>query len=188
MARTNHWRSDEERVITVTPVGRGLLIPSMGVIAAGAIAEISSMHVHFLHMYRAWLLLVLAGPCAVVLLTRTWRWRSRKVHLSTQRVIVEGGVIHHQRNAVELADVTAIRVDQRIRERFLKRGVVILETRSGSLSLGLVRHPDALGRLIEYQRTSNSPSGVALNTVFDFDSPQNHDFDMNPRRHRGQAT
>lgn len=173
-------------MITVTPLGRGLVVPLLGVIAAGAIVEIASMHVHLLHTYRAWLLLVLAGPCAVVLVTRTWRWRSRKVHLSTQRVIVEGGVLHHQRSAVELRDVTSIRIDQRVRERILKKGVVVLETRSGALRLGPVRHPDALARLIDHELANHPSSDVAFDTVFDFDSPQSHDFDMNPRRHRGR--
>jgi len=30
-----------------------------------------------------------------------------------QRIVVEGGVLHHQRSTVDLRDVIALRVDQR---------------------------------------------------------------------------
>jgi len=89
-----------------------------------------------------------------VALTRTWRWRSHKVHVTNERIVVEGGVLHHQRSTVDLRDVIALRVDQRVTERLARRGVVVLETNAGSVMIGKLRHPGALVRLIDAERAN----------------------------------
>jgi len=73
-------------------------------------------------------------------LTRLWRWRSHKIRVTSERVIVEGGVLRHYRSLVELRDVIAIRVEQRFVERVARRGSVILET-SPAARRRRVHHP-----------------------------------------------
>jgi uncharacterized membrane protein YdbT with pleckstrin-like domain len=136
--------------------------------------------------YRVALAAVLVLPCLGILATRTWRWRSHKIHLTSQRIIVEGGVLQHSRSEVELHDLVKTRVSQRLRDRLARRGVIVVETPAGTLNLGMVRHPAALCRLIDNERRTYLVDDVAYDTVFDFDAPQDHDFDMSDRRHRGQ--
>ena len=171
-------------MISVTPVARGLVLPVLATVLGAVLVEYGVRHVHFLHSIHLALLAVVLGPCLVVAATRTWRWRSHKVHVTSQRIVVEGGVLHHQRSEVDLRDVVATHVDTRLRERLLHRGVVVLETRAGTINLGLVHHPNALCRLIDQQRLAHRDDDVALDTVFDFDSPQPPDYDINLRRRR----
>jgi hypothetical protein len=128
---------------------------------------------------------VLVLPFLGVFLTRTWRWRSHKIHLTNQRIVVEGGVLQHTRSEVELQDLVTTRIVQHFRDRVARRGHVYVETPVGTLSLGVVRHPDALCRLIDNERRKFSVEDPAFDTVFDFDAPQDHDFDVSPRRFRG---
>jgi hypothetical protein len=44
-------------------------------------------------------------------------------------------------------------IEQRWWERVLRRGVVFVETQQGAVFLGRVRHPEALARVIDRQRT-----------------------------------
>ena len=177
-------RYGEERVISVTPVARGLARPVLATVIGAVLVEYGVKHVHFLHSIHLILLAVVVGPCLVVVGTRTWRWRSHKVHVTNQRIIVEGGVLHHQRSELDLRDVVATHVDKRLRERLLRRGVVVLESGAGTISLGLVHHPSALCRLIDQERLASRDGDVPFDTVFDFDSPQSLDYEINPRRRR----
>lgn len=177
-------RYGEERVITVTPVAHGLLVPMFATVTSVVVVEYAAAHLHFVHSVRSWLLLVLAGPCLIVVATRMWRWRSHKVRVTSQRIIIEGGVLHHHRSEVDLRDVVATRVGQRLHERMTRRGVVLLETRSGTVNLGFVHHPSALCRIIDQERMAFAGDRLDFDTVFDFDPPRPHDFDMTPRRRR----
>jgi hypothetical protein len=133
------------------------------------------------------LLLIFVVPCLIVVGTRVWRWRSHKVHVTNQRIIVEGGVLHHQRSEIDLRDVIATHVDQRFRERLSRRGLVVLESRAGTTNLGVVHHPGALCRLIDQERAVYREGGVAFDTVFDFDQPQPPDYEIHPRRRRERS-
>jgi membrane protein YdbS with pleckstrin-like domain len=186
MAKKSKWRSDEQRVVSVTPVSEGLLVPALVTVVAIALVVLAVMHVHFFHTYRVALSVILVGPGLAVFLTRTLRWRSHKIHLTNQRIVVEGGVLQHTSSEVELRDIVTTHVSQRLRDRVTRRGDVVVETAAGTLHVGVVRHPAALGRLIDNERKNGAPSDVAYNTVFDFDSPQDHDYDVSPRRHRGR--
>ena len=186
MARKSKWRNGEERVITVTPVGRGLLVPATATVVAIVLVVLATTHVHFFHTYRVVLFVVLVAPGLAVLLTRTLRWRSHKIHLTSQRIIVEGGVLQHTSSEVELRDIVTTQISQRLRDRLARRGELTVETTAGTLSVGLVRHPAALSRLIDNERKHGGPGDVAYDTVFDFESPQDHDYDVSPRRHRGR--
>jgi uncharacterized membrane protein YdbT with pleckstrin-like domain len=117
-----------------------------------------------------------------VALTRTWRWRSHKVHVTNERIVLEGGVLHHQRSTVDLRDVVALRVDQRVSERLTRRGVVVLETNGGSIMIGKLRHPGALVRLIDAERTNIYVDPVPFDTVFGYEEPEPFDYEVRPRR------
>jgi uncharacterized membrane protein YdbT with pleckstrin-like domain len=134
------------------------------------------------------LALIFAGPFAVIALTRTWRWRSHKVHITNERIVVEGGVLRHHRSTVDLRDVIALRVDQRVSERLTRRGVVVLETNGGSIVIGKLRHPGALARLIDAERAGNQIDLVPFDTVFGYDDPEPIDYEVRPRRRGNRST
>ena len=177
------WRDGEMQVITVTPVARGLWRPTFATIAALILIVLGAGHVHLMHQYET-VLVVAVGPFAMVALTRAGRWRSHKVHVTNERIILEGGVLHHHRSSIELRDVIATRVDQRVVERLTRKGIVLLETVAGSVVVGPVRHPSALCRLIDVER-SGPPSGpLPLDTVFTYEGPDPVDFEVRPQRRR----
>jgi Bacterial PH domain len=178
-------REDEVRVISVTPVGRGLVRPVLYVIAAAAAVQYSSWHVRVVREQRPWLLLFLVGPGLVLLATRSWRWRSHKIHVTNQRVIVEGGVAHHFRSFYELRDVVATRVEQRFAERIVRRGSILIDTVAGPVRLGRVRHPAALARLVDRERSLRPVDTIPLDTVFPF--PQTPPTDYRDA-HRGRRS
>ena len=178
-------REGEVKIISVTPVARGLVRPLLVGIVMLALVMFGAKHVHFIHQHEMLLGLIFAGPFALVALTRTWRWRSHKVHVTNERVVVEGGVLHHQRSTVDLRDVVALRVDQRVSERLTRRGLVVLETNAGSILIGKLRHPGALVRLIEAERANNQIDPVPFDTVFGYEDPEPFDYEVRPRRQRG---
>jgi uncharacterized membrane protein YdbT with pleckstrin-like domain len=181
-------REGEMKIISVTPVARGTLRPCLTGVVLLALVIFGAKHVLFIHQHETWFGLILAGPFALVALTRTWRWRSHKVHVTNERIVVEGGVVHHHRSVVNLRDVVAIRVDQRVSERLTKRGVVVLETNGGSIVIGKLRHPGALVRLIDAERANNQVESVPFDTVFGFEEPEPFDYEVRPRRHRANPS
>jgi len=180
------WREGEDRIISVTPVAVGLVRPAVTAVVLAVLVQFGSFHATFIHHHEAWFLLALAGPALVLVATRSWRWRSHKIHLTNERLTVEGGVVRHYRSSVELVDVYATRVDQRVHERLSRRGTVVLETAGGTFFVGRVRHPSALCRLIERERAVHHTDHVPFDTVFDYDDPSLHDVDVKPRRRWGQ--
>jgi membrane protein YdbS with pleckstrin-like domain len=181
-------RDGEVRIISVTPVARGMIRPCLaGIIMLGLII-FGAKHVQLIHQHEMLLGLILAGPFALVALTRTWRWRSHKVHITNERIVVEGGVLHHQRSTVDLRDVVALRVDQRVSERLTRRGIVVLETNGGSMMIGKLRHPGALVRLIDAERANAQIDSVPFDTVFGYDEPDPFDYEVRPRRQRNDPT
>jgi len=173
-------REGEVKIISVTPVPWGVLRPVLAsVIGLIAIVE-GAGHFHLVHQIAWWLIGLVVGPVALVAATRIWRWRSHKVHVTNFRVIMEGGVLRHQRTMIELRDVIATRVDQRFLERITRRGYVSLETSGGPMTLGKVRHPAALCRLIDAERTERRHHPVPLDTVFTYDEPAAYDFEVRP--------
>lgn len=159
--------SDEALVVTVTPTAWGLTKPFLAAAVLATAVVVASSRWHALHRVEPYGLLVLVGPFVLVLATRTWRWRSHKIHVTTQRVVSEGGVLRHFVFQVPLDEIMATTVDQRLHERMRRRGVVVLTTRHDPLTLGPVRHPAALARVIEQGRRDQLPSRVSYDTVFD---------------------
>jgi membrane protein YdbS with pleckstrin-like domain len=181
-------RDGEIRIISVTPVSRGTVRPCLAGIILLGLVIFGAQHVLFIHQHESLFSLILAGPFALVLLTRTWRWRSHKVHVTNERIVVEGGVLRHQRSTVDLRDVVALRVDQRVSERLTKRGVVVLETNGGSIAIGKLRHPEALVRLIDAERANEHVEPVPFDTVFGFEEPEPFDYEVRPRRQRANPS
>lgn len=180
-------REGEIRIISVTPVSRGVLRPTLVTITTIALIIDGATRYHFVHQVESWLLLIFVGPVAVVTLTRAWRWRSHKVHVTNDRVIIEGGVVRHQRTSIELRDVLATRVEQRVSERLTRRGFVTLETLAGPVVIGFVRHPSALARLIDAERRDEARQSVPFDTVFSVEEPNYFPRGVRPdewQRHR----
>lgn len=159
-------------MISVTPVARGLAKPVLSFVTAIALVQCGARRFHFVHVHESVLLLIVAGPCLLVVLTRLWRWRSHKVHVTSQRIIVEGGVLGHFRTAVELHDVIAVRVEQRLAERLARRGRLLFETSAGTMEVGIIRHPAALARVIDGERMNLRSASVPFDTVFSFEQPE----------------
>jgi hypothetical protein len=140
--------------------------------------------VSLIHQHKWLLALVFVGPFALITLTRAWRWRSHKIHVTNERIVQEGGVLRHYRSSIELTDVIASRVDQRVAERLTRRGLLVLETAAGPIVVGKVRHPGALCRLIDAERSGHSNRPLPLDTVFGFEEPETLGFEVRPQRRR----
>jgi hypothetical protein len=169
MGRRVAVRDGEVRVVTVTPVGRGLARPTLALVTAIVLVQYAAARYAFVHEHRLILGAVLAGPCALLVATRVWQWRSHKIHVTSQRVVVEGGAVRHQLRSMEFTDILATRVEQRFSERVARRGELFVETIAGSQYLGRVRHPSALARLIDRERARRAHD-VTGGTDFHFEA------------------
>ena len=184
MSRRLVLREGEVKIVSVTPVAQGVVRPILGLVSVAALVVEGAAHFPLLHHNESLVGLVIAGPLTILTLTRIWRWRSHKIHVTTERVVMEGGVLHHQSSAIELRDVVATRVDQRVTERLTRRGALMLETTAGPVVLDKVRQPSALCRVIDAERTAHPDRSLPLDTVFSYDQPEQFDYEVRPRRRR----
>lgn len=177
------WREGENRIVTVTPVIGGVLVPiSLTILAVLIVAE-GSIHYGILHDIRWWLAFVVVGPMVLLTLTRLWRWRSHKIHVTTQRVIIEGGALRHWMTSIEYREILSLHQQQGIAQRLLRRGDVVVEVNSGSVHLGRVRHPSALCRIIDAQRLQEpAETPPHLDTVFDYNDDERYRVRVRPGR------
>lgn len=144
--------------VSVTPISPGLTRPWILLLAVVAtIREVVDV-VHGAGRWQPWLYAVLAGPVLVVALVRSVRWRSHKIHVQDYGVTIEAGLGRRRRTSVAWADIAAVEVRQGLRDRLSVRGQVVLETPTGTWTLGLVRHPMALARVISSGQHHASPS------------------------------
>jgi hypothetical protein len=180
MSRRGLWREGEVRIISVTPVSRGVVRPALVTVTTLALIVEGSSRYADVHRFEEVLLVVFVIPLALVTLTRTWKWRSHKIHVTNERIIVEGGVLRHQSSAVEMRDVFATRVDQRVTERLTRRGLVYLETTGAVVPIGLVRHPAALCRLIDAERNAAHAVGDPFDTVYTYEDPEASPYEVLP--------
>jgi membrane protein YdbS with pleckstrin-like domain len=148
----------EAFVISVTPVAQGIVAPVALLILLEAAVMWVATKWTLLHQYEALTLLAVGIFPALVVAGRLWRWRSHKITLTTQRVMVDGGVLGRYSTQVNLGDVFATHATQTFVERLRRRGVVLLETHSGIVMLGPVRHPAALRRLVDRTRREGATS------------------------------
>lgn len=152
MSRRLRLEEGEALVISVTPVPRGLLAPAALLVVLEGVVVWLGMHWRLLHRYEPIALLGVGLFPALVVATRSWRWRSHKIILTTQRIVTEGGVLSRYSTQINLGDVITTRAEQTFVERLRRRGVVMLETSSGATPLGPVRQPMALRRLVDRSR------------------------------------
>ena len=143
---------DETRVVAVTPVARGVAAPLLLIALWSVATAYGARHYSLVHRVDALLVGLVVVPSIVVLASRTWRWRSHKIHVTSKRIVVEGGVVHHFRSAIALRDVLATRVEQSWGERLVRRGSIVIDTPTGAVLVSRLRHPGALCRLIDAQR------------------------------------
>lgn len=159
MSRRLSLENGEALVISVTPVAQGLLAPLTLLILLEAVVIWGVPKWKSLHHYEAIVILVVGAFPALVLLGRSWRWRSHKITLTTQRIVITGGVLGRYTTELNLSDVFATHSTQTLSERLRRRGVVLLETQSGSVMLEPVRYPAALRRLIDRTRRDATADG-----------------------------
>jgi len=184
MARHETWRENEVRVVTVTPVARGVTAPFVTAVVLAAGIAVGGHYWSWLHHQSRWAALVLVAPALLLLATRSWRWRSHKVHVTSERVVTEGGVARRYRQSVEWRDVLAVRVEQGVRDRLIHRGSIFLETAAGTIFVGRVRHPAALVRLIERERAAPATDRPPFDAVFEYEDPAARGYDLDPRWRR----
>jgi|SRR5271156_300058 len=180
MSRHVLWREGEVRVISVTPVSRGVIRPFLITATTLALIIDAAGRYSFIHRAEDWLVVLLVLPLAAVTLTRTWRWRSHKVHVTNERLVIEGGALRHQRTSLEMRDVIATRVDQRMGERLMRRGYVSVDTVAGPVLLGEVRHPGALCRLIDAERLGGVDHGDPFDTIYTYEDDEPYQFEVQP--------
>jgi uncharacterized membrane protein YdbT with pleckstrin-like domain len=180
MGRGAIWREGESPSISVTPVSRGVVAPLALALALGGLVVVGAQHWSVLRTREGWALLVVVAPVVVLLLTRTWRWRSHKVHVTNERLLLERGVTRRFHTSIEMRDVTAVRVEQGLGQRLRRRGSLFVETAGGTFHVGVVRHPSALARLIDAERTRVPVDRLAFDTVFDFEDPSPPGFRLFP--------
>jgi membrane protein YdbS with pleckstrin-like domain len=180
MSRRGLWREGEVRIISVTPVSRGVVRPALLTVTTLALIVEGASRYYYVHHFEEVLMVLFVVPLLLVTLTRTWKWRSHKIHVTSERIIIEGGVLRHQISTVEMRDVFATRVDQRVSERLTRRGFVYLETVGAAVPVGLVRHPAALCRLIDAERNAAYPVGDPLDTVYTYEDPDASPYEVFP--------
>ncbi len=150
----------EALVISVTPVAEGLLVPLLVLVLLEGVIIAFAPKWAFLHHHEALAILVVGFFPAVIISGRSWRWRSHKVVVTTQRVLVHGGVLSRFSTEINLSDVIASHATQSLFERVRRRGTVALELASGTVALPTTRHPAALRRLIDRTRRDAMTSDV----------------------------
>ncbi|HET9090542.1 MAG TPA: PH domain-containing protein [Acidimicrobiales bacterium] len=163
-------RDGEARVVSVTPVGRGLARPLLALVTAIVLVDYGAAHYSSVHAHRLLLGALLVGPSALLVITRVWQWRSHKIHVTSQRIVIEGGAVRHYLHSIEFMDVLATRVEQRVGERLSRRGELFVETLAGSMYVGRVRHPAALARLIDRERARRAHDLAVQGTEFNFEA------------------
>jgi hypothetical protein len=145
-------REDERSIVRVTPLVGGVARPAVLTVVVTALLIVADHRFTWVARHHWTLAAVVMGPPALVTLTRTLRWRRHAIVVTNQRVVTMSGVLARQSSSAELGDITVVHVDQRLHERVRRRGAVLLDFADGSWSLGVVRHPGALARLIDTQR------------------------------------
>jgi hypothetical protein len=180
MGRRGLWREGEVRIISVTPVSRGVIRPFLLTLTTLLLVIEGSARFVYVHRFEEALMLIAVLPLFLVTLTRTWQWRSHKIHVTSQRIIVEGGVLRHYQSAIEMRDVLTTKVDQRVAERLMRRGYVYVDTRDATFPVGLIRQPAALCRLIDSERNAQVFQGDPYDTVYTYEDPDASPYEVLP--------
>ncbi len=149
----------------MTPLSRGVVRPAVLALAMSATIRYAVDNLHGLDRFQTPLYVALVGPVLLLVTTRIWRWRAHKIHVTSQRLVVEYGATRRVRTSIELGDLILIRTHQGVGERMFGRGDVVIETIAGPWLVGRVRHPAALVRLIEAERSRRHETPWGYNDV-----------------------
>ncbi len=171
---------DGERVvISVTPTAWGVRLPAFTTLMSLVLVIAAAVKIAFVHRHEALALLVLCLPPALWWATRLVRWRSHKVHVTTEQVAVVGGVLRRESFRIAIDQILTLEVRQRLHQRLRRQGIIELVTKHDTVTLGPVRHPDALARMIEQQRRRQHPQSVSYDALFEPTIPETT-WDRNP--------
>ncbi len=88
---------------------------------------------------------VIIGLAALVALRAVWKWERTRVVVTTDRVFVVGGTLRRHAQAVRLAAVEAVEIEQSLAGQLLGYGTVVV----GPLALDHVPKPKSVYRLVE---------------------------------------
>jgi uncharacterized membrane protein YdbT with pleckstrin-like domain len=88
---------------------------------------------------------VVIGLAALVALRAVWKWERTRVVVTTDRVFVVGGTLRRHAQAVRLAAVEAVEIEQTLAGQLLGYGTVVV----GPLALDHVPKPKSVYRLVE---------------------------------------
>ncbi len=83
-------------MISVTPVSRGVIRPFLLTVTTLALIVEGAARYSYVHRFEEVAHGAFRPSVGAVTLTRTWKWRSHKIHVTNERIIVEGGVMRHQ--------------------------------------------------------------------------------------------
>ncbi len=169
--RTNDWQEDEMLIVSVSPIPFGLVGPVLSFAAIASLLVAGYQSVGFIRQHVLPIGLIVLGPTLLLVATRTWRWRSHRVLVTSHRVQILSGTIKRHRDSVYFEYLVGVHTQKRVRDRLARRGGVTLETHQGPVHLGYFRHPDSLVRVIQHQRDAYSRDSIPLDTTFDFEMP-----------------
>jgi len=167
MARRFRCASGERLIVSTTPISRGLWRPLLLAAMVTALVIIGGQHVTKVHTYEGACFAVLVGPPLFVALTRTVRWRSHKIHVTSERIVDEAGVLRVRSRELRHDEVLSVEVEQRLKDKVRRRGTVWVRSRNVDLPLGPLRHPESLVRLVDQARRGTRPSVTSYDTVFE---------------------
>jgi uncharacterized membrane protein YdbT with pleckstrin-like domain len=86
------------------------------------------------------------GVGALVALRAVWKWERRRLVVTTEKVVLVDGTLRRRAQAVRLASVEAVELEQTLAGQLLGYGTVIV----GSLALDHVPRPKRVYRLLEH--------------------------------------
>ncbi len=169
--KKSDWLEDEIHIVSVNPVPFGLTGPALSLLSFAALLVAGYESLAFVRQHLPFIALVILGPSALVILTRTWRWRAHRITVTSHRVQISHGTLRRKTDSVYFDFVVGVFTQRRVRDRLVRRGGVTIETQQGPLYLGTFRHPDSLVRVIQHQRDAYSRDAIPLDTTFDFEMP-----------------
>ena len=94
--KKSDWLDDEVHIVSVNPVPFGLAGPvlSFAAFVALLVAGYESFGLVRQHIFPV--ALVVLGPTALVIATRTWRWQSHRVTVTSHRIVISRGTIRRR--------------------------------------------------------------------------------------------
>jgi membrane protein YdbS with pleckstrin-like domain len=144
--------TNSQTIIRVTPIRAGTSSSVVTALVVAGAVVVARGHIHrFVHVYDVVGALIVAFV-GIRALTRVIRWRSHSIVVAPRHLEISRGLVRRHVQHVSLDHVISIHTDRSIRSRVARRGEVLLETTDGTISLGRLRQPRALVRVIELQR------------------------------------